>query len=427
MSETWSKQTVVGYPFGYGSHRSGYDTNGHAFDQDIPTDRSWNSYVSSASGFKNPTWRDQVRRGSNATTTFNGTAYDVRQSSFVSGTVENLYFDILTKKQGFTKTEGYGYANVFPPPLGNPSSVATSVNNRAIRKFLDRYQQIKSSIEGGQDIGEIRETLHSVLHPLNSLKESMVHYLSALKKGRNGKKSPKALRKVLSDTYLEFHFGWQPLADDIAQLIADAGRTRFSSYPIDATASAVYSGQTSERSFTIGFLDSTTHRYSTTDKYTVRYKGKVRSNAGNDGLVSVAQALRLTPENWLPTAWDLLPYSWIADYFVNIGDILQGLAFVNADLIWGCRTQRNVSTNKFNELVFNTPPPVTGVDSNILNYNRSIRGGNAELVVRTVLRTSFSGDDLVPSIEFKIPTSKYPFLNVGALLLQRSKGLVPFF
>jgi hypothetical protein len=58
--------------------------------------------------------------------------------------------------------------------------------------------------------------------------------------------------------------------------------------------------------------------------------------------------------------------------------------------------------------------------------SQSIFGGNAILKSRTVSRSTFSGDDLVPSLEFKIPTSKYPFLNVGALLLQRGRSLVPF-
>ncbi|DAD52021.1 TPA_asm: maturation protein [ssRNA phage Zoerhiza.3_1] len=426
MSEPWSKSTIKGNRVGYGSHRSGYTTNGVSFDNDIPLAPVTQQWLANASGSKNPRWKDQIRLGQNATTGFTGIDFDVSDSVWANGTQELLYRDETTKKMGYTKSEGYGYATVFPPSVGNSGSVAASVDNRAKRKFLDSYQSIKSSIEAGQDFGEYKETLNSVLHPLHSLQKGMISYLSKLSKVRRLGKSASALKKIVVDTYLEFHFGWQPLADDVAHLIADAGRFRFPTYPISAHASEVYGGVTSTRSFAIGFLPSTFHRYRTTDRYHVRYKGVVRSGSSASGQIGVDQALRLTPENWLPTAWDLLPYSWIADYFVNIGDILQGLSFINADLVWGCKTVRNESTNEFSDLIFQAPPPMSDGFTTYFVNSQSIFGGNAILKSRTVSRSTFSGDDLVPSLEFKIPTSKYPFLNVGALLLQRGRSLVPF-
>jgi hypothetical protein len=426
MSEPWSKSTIKSNRSGYGSHRSGYDTNGSKFDQDIPLVPVTNQWLSSASGSRNPRWRDQIRLGQNATTGFSGIDNDVSDGVWVTGTQELLFRDEITHRMGYSKLEGYGYPVVFPPGLGNSSAVAASVDNRAKRKFLDSYEKVKSSIEAGQDLGEYKETLNSILHPLHSLQKGMISYLGRLKKVNRFRKSPVQLKKILTDTYLEFHFGWQPLAADVADLIADAGRFRFPSYPINAHASQTYGGSTNTRSFAIGFLPSVFHRYRTTDRYYVRYKGVVRSNSSASGQIGLAQSLRLTPENWLPTAWDLLPYSWIADYFVNVGDILQGLSFINSDLVWGCKTTRNESVNEFSDLIFQSPPPVSDGSITYLINSQSIFGGNAILKSRTVTRTSFSGDDLVPSLEFKIPTSKYPFLNVGALLLQRGRSIVPF-
>jgi hypothetical protein len=426
MAELWSKQTVEGYQSGYGSTRIGNDINGNTFNNSIPLNLVTNSYISSASGSKNPRWKDQVKLGQNATTGFIGSKYSVSNSTWVSGQQNLVYQDAITKRIGTSVAQGFGYANVFPPPLGNPSNIAASVDNRAKRKFLDRYESIKSSIEAGQDFGEYKETLESVHHPLNSLKQGMIHYLEKLKKVSRFRKSPVALKKILTDTYLEFHFGWQPLADDVANLIADAGRFRFPQYPCQGQHQDRYSGTTETRSFAIAFLPSVFHRYKTTDSYYVRYKGMVRSRAAS-GQISIGQALRLTPENWLPTAWDLLPYSWIADYFVNIGDILQGLSFINADLVWGCKTTRTESVNEFANLIYQDPPPVSDGFTNYLVNARSISGGNAVLGVKSIVRSSFDGDDLVPTLEFKVPTSKYPFLNMGALLIQRSKSIVPFF
>jgi hypothetical protein len=425
MPESTFKTSIRGYQIGFGWTRSGFDTNGVKFKLDVPLQSSFNTFIATATGARNPRWKSQIRLGQNATTSFLGVDYDL-DDHWVTGEIDQLYVDGITQRVGYTNVVGGGYLNIFPPTLGDPASIAASVDNRAKRKFLDRYQSIKSSIEAGQDFGELKETLESCLHPLNSLKKGMVDYLTALKKRRKFRLPPKRLKKILSDTYLEFHFGWMPLADDVANLIADAGRTRFSVYPISASASMPYSGASGIRSFALGGLPSVYQRFQTTDWYSVRYKGAVRSRSAN-GQISWDQALRLTPENWFPTAWDLLPYSWIADYFVNVGDILQGLSFINSDLVWGCKTTRTESVNKFVDLVYQNPPPVSNGVTNYLVNTQTIQGGNARAAVRNVSRGSFSGDSLVPTLEFKVPTSKYPFLNVGALLLQRSRPLVPFF
>lgn len=381
--------------------------------------------------YRNPRWKDMIKWGQNATTHEAYYGPSPTSRNFFSAGYQMSYVNLTTGNTAYKFTEVFG--SFFPiPPFNEPlvplSSVVTSVDNRCIRKFLDRASAIQSSIEGGQDFGELKETLESILHPLNSLKKGMVSYLTTLRKRRRRGIQPKVLKKILADTYLEFRFGWQPLADDVAHLIADASRTRFDSYKIKASASDIFQADSGIAYFSPGYLpDHIGAPYLTTHKYSVHMKGAVRSLARN-GVIGLDQAFQLTPKDWLPTAWDLLPYSWIADYFTNVGDQLQGLAFVDASLVWGSRSVLQESKTVIKDWLYS--PPKLGISEppyKILTDTSWIYGGNYSVRATYLERNPFTGSDLVPTFELKVPTSRYPFFNMGAILLQGSVGLRPYF
>jgi hypothetical protein len=394
------------------------------------TDRRVFDASFSSSGQKNPNWKWQIRHGYNATTSFVASGCSDDPSPWVHCHLDGIQMYAPTGViVQVVSGELSGYPHIHAPPehASLDSSFASRVENRCTVKFLNRAQDILSSIEAGQDLGEYKETIHSIHKPLSSLKSGMINYLEKLRKLKRSSKNPASLRKILTDTYLEFHFGWQPLADDVAKLIADAGRYRFPQYPVSASAGDIYQADEGQFQRTAGsFPGALEWSERTTHEFSVRRKGVIRSNAAN-GQIGRAQALRLTPENWLPTAWDLLPYSWIADYFVNIGDILQGLSFISSNLIWGSRTARiktkiHSSDVYYRPAIFGDGYPYVWVTQNFSSGGGSYDGWRTSLT-----RSSFSGGDLVPSLEFSIPGSKYPFLNIGAILSQRATSIVPFF
>jgi hypothetical protein len=412
--------------------QNGTFTTRFGFDPPVTTNydsRSSFDASDSSNGFKNPSWREQVRRGVNATTFFNGIAHSDDPGPYAQITlVDNSAFpngDPFQSKNGFV--EGNLTIND-PPSLANPGSVVNRVTNRALSRFISSIDDATSSLELGQDLGEYKETLHGIHSPLSSLRDGMINYLSSLKKVKRSSKNRSSLKKILTDTYLEFHFGWQPLADDVAKLIADAGRYRFPQLPVYGSAHDTF--QCDENVFTRGAAplpNAYNFKSKVTQDYSVRYKGVVRTGSNASGQIGQLQAFQLTPERWLPTAWDLLPYSWIADYFTNIGEMLQGLAHMNVDLVWACMTSRHKATADVSDISYNydlTPisPPFVQLSK---SFNAS--GGSYSAHTVQINRTPIGSSDLVPRFEFRIPTGKYPFLNMGAILLQRSAGLRPFF
>jgi hypothetical protein len=379
---------------------------------------------------KNPFWKSQVRKGVNATTQF---SWDVAtaEPSWYSLQWDRSWNDnqgrLAASRKGYTT--GYASYELTPSGVLPDSSVVTRVTNRCIRRFLDACDEATSSFEGGQDIGEYKETLESIHRPLHSLSLKLNQYLSALKKVRRGVKGAPAIKKVLADTYLEFRFGWLPLADDVGKLIADAQRYRFPVIPVRGHASEMFSGGDQIVPFGQGGLCpyGLARKLNRNITYSLRYQGAIRSGSDASGRIGLAQSLQLLPHDWLPTAWDLLPYSWIADYFTNVGDIIKSLSFVSSNLVWAKKSSQTRERYIYSDIApssgFGNPPP-----GDTLVTDSCWTSGGAGVVEWTRgSRSALIGSDLMPRFETRIPTSKYPFYNLTALLFSRSTKLLPFF
>ncbi|DAD51396.1 maturation protein [ssRNA phage Gephyllon.1_13] len=120
--------------------------------------------------------------------------------------------------------------------------------------------------------------------------------------------------KFFGDHFLEYHFGWEPLVKDIGdavQLIHDTpfkGLTR----SVEGRASEYYS----KPSFTDPAKWS---------GVTVGYYPKVSYRILADVTISDPNILRLNQMGFVNPAviaWELVPFSFVVDWFVNVGEVL---------------------------------------------------------------------------------------------------------
>lgn len=428
--EVYNKQSLYYVPYSIAMRQ--YDTNPLTPPYDRITDSRGSSFsgLVSLNGFKMPNWRDVVRNGGNATTSCSGTMFRGQPRAFTAWTdLETIAGNTpaIHSHHGASQYGYPSYTSLFTSDPLPPQSVITEVTNRCIRKFVDQVKSVRSSFEAGQDFGEIKQTIDAVIHPMNSLRKHVLSYFSQVKKLGKRRGNLVSWDKALSDTYLEWHFGWKPLADDIAAGIADLVvlPTRPKQIPVHASASQVFDGATSSwRPSSTGnppgyyTVDGQVTRNST---YTLRYKGSVRTGVKDNGQLPLAQALQLTLPDFVPTVWDLLPYSFIVDYFVNIGDILRAGSISFADISYGVKTTRRVVKYVYR---CTSITPSVGAFEKLTSCG--YRGGDSTFSKVVFDRSPLTAGDLSMSLEFSIPFRLTPFVNMAAILNSNRRSLTKF-
>lgn len=116
--------------------------------------------------------------------------------------------------------------------------------------------------------------------------------------------------KNFSDQWLEAHFFWGPTANDIHSALNTLTQTDFGMKKVTANAN-----DSSQRKFNNAGTD---HAYS----YRTTVKLGLTFRISNESTFLANQVGLLNP---LSVAWDLVPYSFVVDWFTNVGTVLSSM------------------------------------------------------------------------------------------------------
>lgn len=373
------------------------------------------SWVDSRSGDSQPRYKSIIAAGGNASTNFFGLKseilIDTGCEAFVTYTLPNG-----TSK----KCIGRGYTTN-KPRFGVAPGPSVSADNVALGKFYSKARQAQTSFQGMVFLGELRETLALIRHPSERLVASarslMDLYANLIKRYKGRRLGSKQLQQELSSLYLEGVFGWAPLLNDVEDALKAYDKLMkegpqsimVRGFGNEAKTTGIAAG--SENIYTSNF----NFKYSTqtVTESQVLYYGKVRGNVS--GGASVDKALSLTgfkASEFVPTLWELLPWSFLIDYFTNIGDIVSAATFVQADIAWCSKTVRSVATVSRNG---SYDRKSSGANSNYV----AAGGGSYAWITRfsKVTRTADVTPG-IPGLEFSLPGSNAKWANIAALVLQ---------
>lgn len=229
----------------------------------------------------------------------------------------NLPLDFsLVHRQVLSNSNPLWYpANIASEAVPSDSGTLASAHNRAYAKFRESCY---SSASVAVSLAERKQAMGMVA----SRAIQLVRFTSALKKLRFDQavrelgvnRLPRHLStrsgpKALANNWLEFHFGWRPLIKDVF----DACDVLQSEIPLESISG---SGSASTSVSTATDANGVTRHFNVTSR--VRIQAKVRFDNPNLGL---ATQLGLT--NPAVVAWELVPFSFVVDWFVNVGDFLQ--------------------------------------------------------------------------------------------------------
>lgn len=411
-------------------------SNGTHQSQSVPI-TVVNSDTNTFNGVDNPRWKDEIRLGGNATTSCSGTLhfgspiqYDCR-----------LYGEYMAVTRPFARTwqsfESIGaMCPVVFPTFATPSnSVIADTTNRCIRDFLQKVNDAQTNGNlTGRSIKHFEHDIHSVFNPLSAVRGKINEYLEQITKSASKyKRGSQFLYNAIRDSYLEFEFGLKPFSEDMRAILSDLSRRRFPVQRVSAIANTRFAGKSVSSNLTngaiplidnFGFAQLTLNTLSVSE-YGVKYTGAVRTKVNPDsGKVGWFQDNNLLPKDWLPTLYHILPYSWMVDYFTNLGDVVDSLSFIFADLTYGCKTTVNRTYSKVDASSITAKWFDPGANNSWVTQQFDMSGGSSLWGTKSFTRSPLVASDLVPQLVFHIPTRPRQYVNMLAALLPRITRIV---
>lgn len=305
------------------------------------------------------------------------------------------------------------------------ASLYALAENRSLQSFVGKIRGKITSFQGGVAIGEARETFGMLRQPLGGIRRSLEQYVNKLLKLKSrairGKLRTAKLLEQAAETWLETSFGWKPFFKDVEDLCETLGRlgekppdresVRSSGFAESQTTSIIEAGVAFE-----GKLIAELHRLHRIDH---RFYGSVDCTPGG-GVGLDSEKFGLGPENFLPTVWEVIPYSFLVDYFTNIGKIVDAVSLCSnrvKRIAWARQASLSyvMKGGRFKS-------PTDGVTH--IETTGSGSSGRASKNCRSYQRGVYSGS-LVPDFQWKIPTNVNQYINLASLAILRGKAL-PF-
>lgn len=372
--------------------------------------------VTDATGDNLPLYKEVIRQGGNATNQFFGSKNVVKNKAGSSSRVVTVYGAdhegnkrLISTSQSFTQGHDFGGTAALSPPISDGFA-----EDQARTKFVSKARRATTQFQSGVFLGEIRETIHAIKHPADAIRKGLDQYLGTVKKRARGFR-PRSdygrFRRMVGGTWLEYAFGWAPLLNDV-QSAAEAFAQQIGGFtpPIKLRATGKQETVVGDSEGGIGTLFGD---YSCRDILKQNVKAtiygamaaKVASSAP-----SFKSSFGLRPRDFIPTIWELIPFSFVTDYFTNVGDIISAGCYSGDEIGWSgmsvkCMTERYSSDL---HLIDGSVP----IGSEFTVISGSASPGSVYSSAESLSRTVNPG--IIPSLRFSVPGLRQGF-NLAAL------------
>lgn len=363
--------------------------------------------VRSRTGSAMPDWQQRVKDKKNATTPL--TAYEQDYSVDTGHT----HFNWKSPKGTVGKIIGSGYKGptTFNIALNaSPVSVRNEAKAQAISRLNSKLRQMQTPFEGAIFTGELRETINLLRNPFGSVVKLTDAFYAKQKRAMK-------VTKASAGQWLEFQMAILPILNDtvaIIDLINEVAQR------VDKDTLRVYgesdlqvtdSVNTNEPMGTTGLSGTKETRR------TVKVQSIIRcglTTAFIDGLSYSKDWLKDSFDDLssIPiTLYELTAYSFLIDYFVNIGDMIEGAVSSRSALSYTSHSLVTTTEHKviLSNCVVNRPDLITSLTLFTPTTHVS--------TLREITReTAVSA---IPPMVFTLPGSKIRYANIAALIAAR--------
>lgn len=293
----------------------------------------------------------------------------------------------------------------------------TSATSRAQTNFVKQIRKASQTWAGGVFLGELKQSVDLVRHPLKSFSDafsSLGKEMSGLR-GKVARFPPGERLKAYGDAWLTWSFGVKPTISDLNAATKLFNQTV--SGPCFDMKRIIGTGSASEATASVktctmnpsGFPGPMAfYNYVDKSSMSVRYIGGYRSGNPSESMPIFRDA-GLDISSFIPTLFEVAPWSFMLDYVTNCGDVLDAYSARLIELAWCCQTTRLQRTRQASPV---WPP------RNTSNATYVAWGGGGSSVSTYVTRRSHD-NEWAPAFLFKIPGFLGSRgLNIAALAAQ---------
>jgi len=374
-------------------------------------------------GSPNKGWRKAVAEHRNATT-----AYSAVHRTFEA----DPGFCHLTHKASGIWVTSKVYGDVLTTTDMIPSidtSINTQLQNRSLLAFIAAVGEAnKSAFQGQVFLAEFSKAVKTLASPFKSLRGLASDYLGHVAKLPRSKAYRKLTLekklKVVGQSYLELKFGILPFvhdmqaaAESLRKISNDEEYIRVGQYSTRKGESASISPATTE--YVTGNIAVWNIFRKTRCEHSTRMSGEVRrSRTGSNFPTQVFHDFKLGIDEFIPTVWELLPYSWLVDYVTNIGDVLSAGVVDTSTLAWYYRNTRVRATKTLTgQLDVSRLKALWGANM------QSATGYYGKLECKQLQLWRDVPPLIVPDVEFFIDAGPLQWLNVASLFAAHTPSL----
>jgi hypothetical protein len=330
--------------------------------------------------------------------------------------------------------KGHSYPH-FEVPSAVDGNLALEATAIAQQKFAKKAQQKITTWQGGVAAGEFRESVRQLASPTKRLRSEVSNLLSemVLLKRRIVKnprllethvtkssvKTLNSLRNAIADTWLEWSFGVKPMISDCQDAYL-AFRKMALGRRIDKVHIKASHAVREKQYASIGAVTGIVASGAGLLQYDVIEENFAETHfraayvwRSVDGNFPIPQLFGVDLSNFAPTAWELIPWSFLVDYFTDVGSAIEAASIRTVEFAWVNYTVRNSRTLKMVR-------PRTEWGSFVMqNYKPSVWCPHPYVAKGTLTTVDrFAGlPPMTPYVpHFKLPHSDTKWLNIAALL-----------